>query len=808
MAKSGKTPRSEKFSSGGEQTPREVRNPEVRNREVRSPESYLVSDDEHPDYVGGVVADAPTQELTPNPDDPVPSPFPPIPEPMPAPGRPEIPRPFPGGQPLPWPIQFCGPVSGRYSVPAVLPPIPAVHLAGQPAIPVPDLTPLFGMQITVRVDVDRFYPQNRISIEVVRRFPAQRAHVIGTVSSDRCSGIYQRRIEATVTYRDGVASLIPADRVIFEASRTGRPFAYGRYQITLISAGGARKVYPLNFVSQYFDTVEFEVDQVQNATPVVTSYNTGAHPNCPTSLPIETVDFRTTFRRAGFDVSMSPNVSTIPLAGAGANSTWSDTEMHNAMVTFWSRFAHVPRWFLWVLFAARHDMGRTLGGIMFDDIGPNHRQGTAIFTDSFIVDAPAGDANPAAWRDRSIYWTAVHEMGHAFNLAHSWQKSLGRPDVQGDPWIPLTDEPEARSFMNYPNRVTGGQAAFYSNFEFRFSDTELVFMRHAPRRFVQMGNENWFENHAFEQQPDHPAQRLKLHLRTHRDSNSFAFLEPVKVELKLENVSDSPLQVQQDAIQDDHAAILVGRDNGGKPAKWRPFASHCHQVQWVTLAPGEALYASHFVSASGQGWLIAEPGFYTIQTACHVDGAVVVSNPLRIFVGTPNDRLEEDLAPEYFVEDVARVLAFQGAPDLAGAQATLEEIATRLPGTPAATHATIALAKPQTRDFKRLETGGGRGDMAITTTSANVQQAIDRVLPVLVDSAEAAADTLGHIDYRRTVETFSVAIADAGNTGLAADVQKNLIATMQQRGVLQSVISDSARTLQWIAESARERVAS
>ena len=28
-----------------------------------------------------------------------------------------------------------------------------------------------------------------------------------------------------------------------------------------------------------------------------------------------------------------------------------------------------------------------------------------------------------------------HEMGHAFNLAHSWQKSLGTP------WIPLADEP-------------------------------------------------------------------------------------------------------------------------------------------------------------------------------------------------------------------------------------------------------------------------------------------------------------------------------------------------------------------------------
>ena len=77
-----------------------------------------------------------------------------------------------------------------------------------------------------------------------------------------------------------------------------------------------------------------------------------------------------------------------------------------------------------IIAAARHDQGRSLGGVMFDDIGPNHRQGTAIFTDTFIQDAPPGDPNAAAWRNRMQFWTAVHEMGHAFNLAHAWQKAL------------------------------------------------------------------------------------------------------------------------------------------------------------------------------------------------------------------------------------------------------------------------------------------------------------------------------------------------------------------------------------------------
>jgi hypothetical protein len=75
-------------------------------------------------------------------------------------------------------------------------------------------------------------------------------------------------------------------------------------------------------------------------------------------------------------------------------------------------------------------------GIMFDDLGPNHRQGTAVFNGSLIGNVPTGDPAPAASVDRIKFWTAVHELGHTFNLAHAWQKSWGTP------WILLTEDPE------------------------------------------------------------------------------------------------------------------------------------------------------------------------------------------------------------------------------------------------------------------------------------------------------------------------------------------------------------------------------
>jgi len=114
----------------------------------------------------------------------------------------------------------------------------------------------------------------------------------------------------------------------------------------------------------------------------------------------------------------------VPIAGAGAGAQWSDVEMHDATQVHWSRFANKAQWSPWTLLPSLHEQGPSLGGIMFDDIGPNHRQGTAIFEDAFIATAPAGDPAPAAWAQRMRCWTAAHEMGHACNLAHSWQKSL------------------------------------------------------------------------------------------------------------------------------------------------------------------------------------------------------------------------------------------------------------------------------------------------------------------------------------------------------------------------------------------------
>ena len=313
----------------------------------------------------------------------------------------------------------------------------------------------------LRLDVDGRYPQMVASGTLYAQLQA-RVHWIAELTATG-----RNTFGGPITYIDGNAAQLPYTRVSITVARALLP-TLRRATVTFRGPGRPDRVRTFAFAGSAFHPVELEIDTVEGTT-AVTSIDTGAHPNRPASLPVEDLSIEAVYRRAGFAVTTS-GASAVPMTAAGADARWSDMEMHDAMQVHWSRFANTSQWALWALFAGQHvavpSQGITptnLGGIMFDSIGPNHRQGTAIFNESFIATAPAGDPNPAASVARIKFWTAVHEIGHTFNLAHAWQKALGTP------WIPLDNEPEARSFMNYPYRVQGGESAFFADFEYRFS---------------------------------------------------------------------------------------------------------------------------------------------------------------------------------------------------------------------------------------------------------------------------------------------------------------------------------------------------
>jgi hypothetical protein len=640
----------------------------------------------------------------------------------------------------------------------------------------------------LRLDVDGGLPQMAAS-GIRRSALAQQLHWVAENLTPVGANIWQGSIPHAM--KDGHHALLPHDTVRIRTWRTGL-LGDQKAEVTF-SGGGHRAItHVYDFRSRYFDRVEFEFDATADANPVYT-IDTGAHPNRPANLPLEQLSIATVYRRAGFDARISGAPNIVPLTGAGIDAVWSDTEMHDAMQANWSRFANKPQWALWVFSAALHEdtvdyQGYDLGGIMFDfypAMRP-HRQGTAIFTESFIREAPPNDPAVAAYVARTRFWTTVHEMGHAFNLAHSWQKNWGTS------WKSLQNEPEARSFMNYPRRVTGGQAAFYASFDYRFSDEELLFLRHAPRRFVQMGNADWFDHHGFQNAAISAQPSLLLELRVNRPNAALEFLEPAMVELKVKNVSGEPMVVDKYLLADEHElTVVVKRD--GQPARlWRPFAKRCLRSAKAMLEAGQSLYQSLFAATGPDGWLVAEPGWYTLQACLHLDtGEDVVSAPLRLKVLPPRGREDEVLAQDLFTEPVGRVLAFDGTrePSLDGAKDVLRETTEKFRDHSVATHAAVALAMPLRRPGKVLVGAGNRLEK-IEEIPAKPEEARGLLESALLPNREMAAQTLGHIEYREYTQTLARTLADLNEFAAARKVAKDLETTLAIRGVKPRILNE------------------
>ena len=687
-------------------------------------------------------------------------PFSPLPVGMDADSMEEL-TPHPEGGPLPIP-----------NLPIPRPEIPTLP----PKIPFPQKY-RYGTE-ELRVDVDGRAPTMTVSGIVPGGLFVKRLTWIARVTRT-ASGSYV----GPISYRDGTSSLLPQTQVevtLHPALPISPLTAVAKF-----TGGGATTVTRhYGFDRSHFREVNFEFDTTSDST-AVTTYDTTSHPNRPAGLPAETLSIESGYGQMGIKVTRSGD-SIVNMSAAGSDTLWSDIEMHDAMQVNWSKWANLPQWALWVLFARQHETGPSLGGIMFDDIGTAQRQGTAIFSESFVAQAPAGDPAPAAWVQRMLFWTAMHEIGHAFNLAHSWQKSLGTG------WVPLTDEVEARSYMNYPYRVAAApgmtpEQRFFSNFEFRFSDSELLFMRHAPERFVQHGNALWFDHHAFEETRMTTVSPFELVARVHRSSR-FEFLEPVSIELKLKNVTDSPMVVDARILESDQISLVITK-KGADPRAIRPYARRCFQPVDRVLMPGESVYASMFVSSDVYGSVIDEPGEYAVYAFLDLDELDVLAAPLALRVMPPATREEEQIAPDVFSEAVGRTLAFGGSRILETANDALAEAAERLPDRRIAVHAQAALGTVAAKRGKVLEAKES-GKLDLKMKKADVASALDK-LGAAYGDLDVAAETFGHIDVTQRVMDYAETVKESGDATAAGSIAGSLADTLDARGVKPSVVAET-----------------
>ena len=489
------------------------------------------------------------------------------------------------------------------------------------------------------------------------------------------------------------------------------PAAATLQHATLGGSPGA--TYICRWLGPEFRAVLFEQDcQDTVATPFAT-YNTGSFPS---GGPARTLSVISAFGEAGVQLLTTGATDFIPTAETGANLAWSDAELHASMVKHFSIWRDIPQWAVWLFHAKLHDIGTNLYGIMFDLQG-KQRQGCGVFYDGI------GGTSAAARRLQA--YTCVHELGHCFNLLHSWQKSYAIP--------PQPNRPGSPSWMNYPWRFPGGEGAFWSAFPFRFDAQELVHLRHGFLNDVIMGGNPFQVGSALEdleswRSPIEDRSGLRLELAA---PASFGYGEPVTVEVKLTAADPRGVVATRHLRPRNGNVEIAIAQPDGRVVAYEPLLHHCMSDEdAIVLGPEQGAYADRaFIGYGKGGFYFERPGTYRLRARYTApDGSVIVSDTLGIRVRPPVTADDAAVA-DLLLGDEQGTLMYLVGSDYEGLQEgndALTRIWEEYPEHPLANVARVIQGVNAAREFKEIQP-----DNSVRVRDANPETAAELLAPVL-----------------------------------------------------------------------------
>ncbi len=539
-----------------------------------------------------------------------------------------------------------------------------------------------AVQLELRVDVDGRHPLRRVSGDFFTQSGGTLTY-LGSFIVDAPT----IAVSPTQVVIDGMgaytwSAAFPRVRVTIPRNTIFVP--PGSATVRFLSTGGAvGATYACAYASPFFRTVQLEEDSVAGVTPFV-SYNTGSLASPP---PSRILSIAAAYAEAGVEIQVAGTRNIVPTSGIG--SAWSNAELHNAMVTNFSLWANQPQWKVWLLTAQLHDLGPGLLGIMFDQQGAQ-RQGCAVFHASLAGATPD--------RQREQLYTCVHELGHCFNLFHSFHKQYMNP--------PQPNRLDSLSWMNYPWYYPGGPAAYWTQFPFQFDDPEMVHLRHAFRDNIIVGGNPFGTGAALEDArsfnealQDNSGLQLELRGRT-----SYLLGEPVVPEIKLER-TDLRGKIVTPHLHPNFGFLEIGiRHPSGKVMVYRPMLQHCVQPAEITLAAEHpALYESSFIGFGQDGLYFDAPGLYKLRAVYLApDGSRVVSNILPVRVRSPITREDDRIADLLLGDDQGALFYLLGsdAKSLEKGTDAFRTVLEEHPKHPLAVYARLVLGVNASREFK------------------------------------------------------------------------------------------------------------
>ncbi|MER5766231.1 hypothetical protein [Streptomyces sp. NPDC001985] len=557
-------------------------------------------------------------------------------------------------------------------------------------------------------------------------------------------------------------------------------------------------------------SVELETDALAGETPFQ-SYDTSRHQG-PRGYRNRVLTIASVYAEAGIELRNAGQVNTVANT-SGDDLAWSMAELHAAMTANFSLHRDVEQWRVWTFVTNRSSDNPDAAGFMFDGFG-SQRQGMAVFNSNMRDQRNIGQAFEL--------FNYVHELGHVFNLVHSWEKHLTAPPGLLGPENGYGD----LSWMNYPSYYRNGSRAeaghFWQDFALSFTDDELRHLRHGFYRGVVPGGDGYGFNAALINPaessaalvlpggPEDPGLALSL-----GGKHVFGYGEPVMAEFRLSRTGVTGDVTVAGAIgPTSERTTVVITDTYGRTRVFRPVARVCsghgESERTVTLTEANpAVYETAYLGYGSDGLCFAEPGTYRI-TAVHtgLDGARTVSPTRTIRVRTPLDRADQEVGELLTGDDQGTLLAFLGsdAPHLTAGNDAFRELIERHGDHPLAAYARLARGANAGRHFQTI------GDGAVQVRQPDITESVTQLTEAITTSRTDQDTGLDNLTLNAAFRRLATVHAKAGDLERADATLDTLTTHFHDQGVpdhVQQRIQEQADTTRaQIHETAGEQPAS
>jgi hypothetical protein len=632
-----------------------------------------------------------------------------------------------------------------------------------PRVPLPPLpfrltsgryrSPAVGFQLELRIDIDGRRPLRKLSGDYFTTSGATTAY-FGSWTVDA----------VTVSTSETTVTIVGTARTTWQTTFTVATVTVPRRRLLQPPApatlrwstpsGAQGATYSCQWASAAFRTVQLEQDRENGVVPFA-SYDTGS---LPSGGPARTLSTAAAYAEAGIQMLDTGGTNTI---ATPANFIWNNASLHNAMQNHFSRWQEQPQFSVWLLHAMRHEIGSSLRGIMFDQQGLQ-RQGCASFYQVM------GGQQPANLREQ--VYVAVHELGHCFNLFHSFHKDRMTP--------PLPNRLGALSWMNYPGRYQppsgpGGEAAFWAAFPFQFDDLELAHLRHGFRNAVIMGGNPFGTGAALEvgdQYSDLVSDRSGLSLTISPTDAHPQLGKPGVLEIRL--VAERTQQIhagEQLHPKYGFVQLAISRPRGDVVAHEPPVV-HCAKPDLV-VARGieDAQVTSAYIGYdSAVGQVFEDPGTYRIRAAYAAsDGSLVLSNVAIVRVTAPRTQEDEQVADLMLGDQTGMALTLLGSDSrhLDAGREALETVIAEHGSSPAAVYARLAVGVNAARPFIDVAADG----QVLSTREPELKRADELLSEDISESRDAGG--LDEITLYQAAAHLAHAHDDAGDASGARSVR-------------------------------------